>query len=280
MTDLYRDELPAATGKGKLIVTVVLVLLLAAGIISWLWVNQHAAKPQLIQAPQVEQVTVAELPAQPSAESEVEPAEVAPTVELEVVEEQPALPELGNSTAAVLQQLQQAEQDITPLTSDQLIRDAVVFIDNLRNGVVVRDKAGIEGPRNAFRVLEQNDKIYIDPRSYDRYNTLVDWFVSLDTDVLISLLNSYRPLIEAALAEIGYPDTTAEQVLLEAIEVLNATPAVGTVVELTDNSVMYRFADPALEGLPAAQKQMLRLGPDNIRRVKLKLAALEAAITP
>jgi hypothetical protein len=32
--------------------------------------------------------------------------------------------------------------------------------------------------------------------------------------------------------------------------------------------------------LPDAQKQMLRLGPDNIRRVKLKLTAIEAAIAP
>jgi hypothetical protein len=277
MTDLYRDE-PPATGNGKLILTIAIVIALAAAVIAWLWVNQQGSEPTPIEPPKV--VEVVEPEQQQPQPLDPLPQELPETVELEVVEEQVLLPELATSTEDILAQLQLAEQDTSVLTSDQLIRDAVVFIDNLRNGVVVRDKAGVDGPRNAFRVLEQNDKIYIDPRSYDRYNTLVDWFVSLDTDVLVTMLERYRPLVVAALAEIGYPDTAPEQVLLEAIAVLNNTPAVGTVVELTDDTVMYRFADPALESLPDAQKQMLRLGPDNIRRVKLKLTAIEAAIAP
>lgn len=278
MTDLYRDEPPAASGTGKLILTIAIVIALAAAVIAWLCVNQQGSEPTPIEPPKVVETVEPEQPQQQPLDPL--PQELPETVELEVVEEQVILPELATSTADVLEQLQLAQQDTSALTSDQLIRDAVVFIDNLRNGVVVRDKAGIEGPRNAFRVLEQNDKLYIDPRSYDRYNTLVDWFVSLDTTVLVTMMERYRPLIAAALAEIGYPDTTPEQVLLDAIAVLNNTPAVGTVVELTDDTVMYRFADPALEALPDAQKQMLRLGPDNIRRVKLKLAAIQTAITP
>lgn len=279
MTDLYRDEPPAA-GNGKLILTIVIVIAIAAAMIGWLWVNQQTTQPEPIQPPKVVEVVEPEQPKEePKQEPEL-PAELPETIELDVVEEQVILPELATSTADVLEQLQLAQQDTSVLTSKQLIRDAVVFIDNLRNGVVVRDKAGVEGPRNAFRVLEQNDKLYIDPRSYDRYNTLVDWFVSLDTEVLVRLFQRYRPLIVAALAEIGYPDTPPEQVLSEAITVLNNTPAVGTVVELTDDTVMYRFADPVLEALPDAQKQMLRLGPDNIRRVKLKLSAIQTAIAP
>jgi hypothetical protein len=276
MTDLYRDEPPAASGNAKLILTIAIVIALAATVIAWLWVNQQSSEPTQIELPK--RVEVIE-PEQPQPEDPM-PQELPETVELEVAEEQVILPELAASTEDVIQQLKLAEQDTSVLTSSELIRDAVVFIDNLRNGLVVRDKAGVEGPRNAFRVLEQNGKLYIDPRSYDRYNTLVDWFVSLDTEVLVAMMERYRPLIAAALAEIGYLDTSPEQVLIEAIAVLNGTPAVGTVVELTDDTVMYRFTDPALEALPAAQKQMLRLGPDNIRRVKLKLSAIQTAIAP
>ncbi len=276
MTDLYRDEPPAASGNTKLILTIAIVIALAATVIAWLWVNQQSSEPTQIELPK--RVEVIE-PEQPQPEDPM-PQELPETVELEVAEEQVILPELAASTEDVLQQLKLAEQDTSVLTSSELIRDAVVFIDNLRNGLVVRDKAGVEGPRNAFRVLEQNGKLYIDPRSYDRYNTLVDWFVSLDTEVLVAMMERYRPLIAAALAEIGYLDTSPEQVLIEAIALLNGTPAVGTVVELTDDTVMYRFTDPALEALPAAQKQMLRLGPDNIRRVKLKLSAIQTAIAP
>ena len=164
------------------------------------------------------------------------------------------------------------------MVSQQLIRDAVVFVDNLRQGLIIREKSVIEAPKAQFRVLEQDGKLYIDPRSYDRYNSLVDWFVSLDTEVVVNLLTRYQPLVKSALGEIGYPEQDPSGVLQEAMEVLLATPSVGTVIEVNDDSVMYRFADPALEALPAAQKQMLRTGPDNMRRVKLKLQELQQAL--
>ena len=42
--------------------------------------------------------------------------------------------------------------------------------------------------------------------------------------------------------------------------------------------VRYEFADPALEALPAGSKMLLRMGPENARRLKAKLAELRSAI--
>jgi len=39
------------------------------------------------------------------------------------------------------------------------------------------------------------------------------------------------------------------------------------------------FADPALESLPAGQKLLIRMGPDNAAAVKVKLKELRAIIT-
>ncbi|RUO47482.1 DUF3014 domain-containing protein [Pseudidiomarina donghaiensis] len=282
MRDFGQDQAPAenTTNKLKLIVSVIVVLAVAIVVVFWLAKQQS---PQPLPQPSVEPEV-----AQPVAE-EPEPAlpEVSETVEIEdepvaepVSEPEPVkpLPTLNNSSSAVLEELAELEQDTAPLKGEQLIRDTVVFADNLRQGIVVRDKAVIEPPKGQFRVLEQNGKVYIDPRSYDRYNTVVDWFVSLDSNVLAELFTRYKPLSQSALAEVGYPDENPENVLLDAIDVLLATPSVGTVIELNDDSVMYRYADPTLEALPAAQKQMLRMGPDNIRRVKLKLEELQQAL--
>ncbi len=41
---------------------------------------------------------------------------------------------------------------------------------------------------------------------------------------------------------------------------------------------MYTFADDSYESLPAAQKQLLRMGPDNIQRVKDKLREIRRAL--
>ena len=280
MNDFGQQQAPANhTNKLKLIISVIIVLAVAIVVVFWMAQQQSSEPQQQRSEPQVEQ----------PAEAEPEPVvpEISETVELEpepepdpepVVEPAKPLPTLSNSSEAVVAELTEHEQDTTLIKGEQLIRDTVVFVDNLRQGIVVRDKAIVEAPKGQFRVLEQNDKVYIDPRSYDRYNTIVDWFVSLDTQVLVDLFTRYKPLSKAALAEIGYPDENPENVLLDAIDVLLATPSVGTVIELNDDSVMYRYADPTLEALPAAQKQMLRIGPDNIRRVKLKLEDLQQAL--
>ena len=42
---------------------------------------------------------------------------------------------------------------------------------------------------------------------------------------------------------------------------------------------MYTFADPTLEALPAGQKLLLRMGPDNAAVVKAKLKELRAIVT-
>lgn len=280
MNDLGQQQAPEnSTNKLKLIVSAIVVLAIAVVVVFWL-AQQQSAELQ----PQPQQV-VPEVTQPIVQEPEPVVPEVSETVELEpepvpAPEPEPAkpLPTLSNSSAAVMNELKAQEQNIAPIQGEQIIRDTVVFVDNLRQGVVIRDKAVIEPPKGQFRVLEQNGKVYIDPRSYDRYNTIVDWFVSLDSKVLVDLFTRYKPLSQSALAEVGYPDENPENVLLDAIDVLLATPSVGTVIELNDDSVMYRYADPTLEALPAAQKQMLRMGPDNIRRVKLKLEELQQAL--
>lgn len=284
MSDRDFNDQPSSAGKGKLIAALLVVIALAI-VILWYLSQDTQQKPAPIEQP----VVVQEAEPEPEPEMVAEPAE---TVELgeptEVAEEpvaepaEPAveLPPLNQSTDEIVTRLREQEQTVEPLQSEQLIRDAVVFVDNLRNGVVVKEAAPVQGPKAQFRVLEQDGKIYIDPRSYDRYNTVVDWFVSLDTAVLVDMLEDYQPLVKEALAEIGYPDAAPQTVFIEAIDMLMQTPSVGTVIELTDESVMYRYADPALEALPDAQKQMLRLGPDNMRRVKLKLESLRSALEP
>lgn len=278
MTDLHEEQLEQKSSQGKLLTTLFIVIVIAVAVIAWLW-QQQGATPEPTPEPAEMVVTQTE----PATPSEPEPdVEVITEVEQpleEIPEPMPELPELGNSTEVVMEDLREAGQNVEPIESERLIRDAVVFIDNLRNGVVARDNALVPAPKSRFRVLEQNDKIYIDPRSYDRYNATVDWFVSLDTSVLVRLFNYYQPLADEALAEIGYPDAAPDEVLIEAINLLLDTPSAGTVIELTDEDVMYKYADPALESLPPAQKQMLRLGPDNMRRVKLKLESIKQELT-
>jgi hypothetical protein len=47
---------------------------------------------------------------------------------------------------------------------------------------------------------------------------------------------------------------------------------------VTARGAVYSYAKPALENLSPAQKQLLRMGPDNVKRVQIKLRELRDAL--
>ena len=74
-----------------------------------------------------------------------------------------------------------------------------------------------------------------------------------------------------AYRELGFPEGDFDPVLERAIGVLLATPAVEGDSALREKVITYEFVDPNVESLPAAAKQLLRMGPDNMRIVQAKL---------
>ncbi|WP_165831994.1 MULTISPECIES: DUF3014 domain-containing protein [Gammaproteobacteria] len=205
--------------------------------------------------------------------------ESPPITDRVVTEPEPdPLPGLNESTPAVMSALDERSVDTDPVTSENLIRDLVVFIDNIAAGIVARDAAVIDGPSERFMVQESGDTTYIDPRSYARYDAIVDWFVGLDEDAMVAVFEQFEPLFDEAYAEVSRPGADFRDRVRRAVSVLNAAPEQNGRLALNDDEVMYTFADESLESLPAAQRQMIRLGPDNMRRVKAKLTRLLNAL--
>jgi hypothetical protein len=63
-----------------------------------------------------------------------------------------------------------------------------------------------------------------------------------------------------------------------AIVSLLQTPVAGGEVALVPRGALYRYADTRLEGLTAAQKQFLRMGPEHVRAVQMTLRQIAAAL--
>ncbi|HAU01575.1 MAG TPA: DUF3014 domain-containing protein, partial [Porticoccaceae bacterium] len=87
-----------------------------------------------------------------------------------------------------------------------------------------------------------------------------------------------RPLLEAAFAEMGYNSRQMDGIILQSLDVILATPIIVEPIELTRESVVYKFADPALESLLPLQKQLLRAGPENTKRLQQQASALREAL--
>ena len=276
----------SSSNTARWVVAVIIVAIIIGGVSWWMLSgsnNNEAKQTQSMDLPKQPEEAPAVEPKEPEPQPQPEPdPEPAATPEptTEVVEEpEPAitLPDLNESTPTVLQELDNSGIEIQPLKSSQLIKDAVVIIDNLRNGMLVTDRTVVQRPDGRFSVIEVEGDLYIDEQSYQRYDPIVDWFTSLDANALVDSYELFKPLLQEAYGEIGYPDSEFKNAIIEAINVLLETPVPESLVQVDDDSVMYTYHDSSLEALPPAQKQLLRMGPNNIERIKAKLREVKAA---
>lgn len=166
------------------------------------------------------------------------------------------------------------------LVDEDLLRRFVVFSKNLSDEQLAANHGVLQPPKQEFRVYRQAGKEWIDAASYKRYTPYVEALDSLDTDQLIQLYGKYKPAINEVMAELGEGSRDFDTVLTDAINHLLDTPEVPMPVEVTSDSVMYKYVDERLESLTPPQKQLLRTGPENMRVIKAKLREIRDALMP
>ena len=86
------------------------------------------------------------------------------------------------------------------------------------------------------------------------------------------------PLFQQAYVELGYPNGYFNDRLVSVIDHLLAAPEPRSPIRLTQPKVLYEFADPALEGLSAGHKILVRVGIDDEMRLKAKLREIRKAL--
>ncbi len=270
-------------GPHFIIVGILLVVILA--VVFW----PSDEEPEPVVNPEAE-VTEPEVTA-PEEPEVFEPTQPAPTVELEEKDDVEPLPEqvepdpepLDTSDPAVKASLIESssagEETVNRMLVDEgLIQRFVVSVTNLANDEMAPNHQLLTPPEQSFRVYSQAGKQWIDAASYKRYTPYVDMLESFNNEALLNIYGIYKGDIQAKYAEIGNPDQAFNSVLLEAIDQLLDTPEVPVPVEVYTDSVAYKYADDRLENLSEPQKQLLRTGPDNMRRIKAKLRELKVLV--
>lgn len=217
-------------------------------------------------------------PAPPPPPPRPEPELVLPWDEPEeapVAEPEPVvLPALNDSDRFLREQAEVLTDDGSierVLATDELLRKFVVVVENLAEGNITRDPVAFMAPRESFSVIRRDDTPYLNPQSYRRYDRLAGVAAALQPSQAVALLRLTEPLLQEAYAELGLPDVDVQERLRRAMDLLIATPVVTGQIELRQPAVMFEFADPELEALLPAQKQLIRMGPENQRKVQAKL---------
>ena len=164
------------------------------------------------------------------------------------------------------------------LATPGLVRRFVVSVDNIAEGKSPRQNLIVLDPRDDFAVSRRGERIFVDPKSYARYDAVTEAVASIDVDGVAAAFAELEPRLDQEYRELGYPNRRFREVLARAIERLERVPVPTEKVELRAKVKSFRFADPKLEALAPAEKHLVRMGPENAKRVQAKLRELRAAL--
>ncbi|GAA58937.1 hypothetical protein P20652_0796 [Pseudoalteromonas sp. BSi20652] len=259
-------------------VIILIVVACAAAFVLLTPSDEEATRTQV--EPTVKEQPMMEL--KPENDPVVDAPSVMPEkpAELEVPTQQPSepmpevepLPTLNESDTVVVAKMDEYLSDsvMSLMVTDDVIRRGVVFVDNIAQGKVAKKHTPVVQPEEKFSVNE-GDILTINPNSYERYTPYVKIFTSMSAAQAVRMYEEYKPLINNAYSEIGYGDGEFNQTLIDAIDLLLDTPEPEGELPLLRDSVTYQYAFSEWEQLPAAQKQLLRMGPENMKNVKAAL---------
>lgn len=266
MADEFLDE--PVINKPVVGVAVAVVVVAAS---AWFYWHAHESP-----APAVPQSPTAPVPA-PLPEDRVE--HPVPSAQAGAAKE--PLPDLADSDPAISAALEEAGGAMVEpyLVPDSIIRHIVVTVDNLPRQRVAVAKRPIAPTAGTFVAAGDEIHARLDSQNFQRYEPLVALLRKADMQRFAGVYLRFYPLFQKAYQDLGYPNGYFNDRLVQAIDLLLATPQMTGPIELVRPNVMYVFADPTLEARPAGQKILIRMGPDNAAAVKAKLMELRAIIT-
>jgi Protein of unknown function (DUF3014) len=218
----------------------------------------------------------------PESATGSEASAAAPAEEPADIEEAVKLPPLAESDSFVRERLHALSKDpmlALLLEPDDLVRKLVVSVANVSEGASPRKQLVHIRPEESFSALETTERVVLDPKSFERYDAYAQFFAALDARAVAVVYRVLEPLLDEAHSELGLSDRSGfKDTLSRAIAVLLAAPVVEGPIRLRAVNVNYVFEDRALEKLSPAQKHLVRMGPENTRRVQRKLAEIKDAL--
>ena len=162
------------------------------------------------------------------------------------------------------------------LATDGLVQQMAVAIDRISRGGSPAADLRVLAPGSAFTVQGRGFTRTIDPASYRRYDGIAETVASIDPAAAATVYRTIKPRLSEAYTSLGRTEADVDVAVQQALEVLIATPIPTPPVRLVEGrGATWAFADPELEALDPAQKQLLRMGPENATRIITMLKQLQ-----
>ena len=208
-------------------------------------------------------------------------ASVEPTIRYPIEAEEKPLPPLNASDDAMKEALAGllGEPSLLELLHlDAFVRRVVATIDNLPRKKLAPRLMPVKPAAGPFLTAGNDGTLVLNPQNYARYSAYVRLLDAIDSRKLVALYTRYYPLFQQAYWDLGYPGAYFNDRLVEVIDDVLIAPEVEGPIKLVRPKIYYRYADPELEALPAGQKILVRIGPENAAKVKAKLREIRSEL--
>jgi hypothetical protein len=150
-----------------------------------------------------------------------------------------------------------------------LVRNLAVVLDNTSRGLNPSQHLRVLRPAGTFRVIERGNRIVADPRNYERFTPIADAVSSIDPAAAARVYRGIKPLLQLGYDELGNQEPIDSALARAVRQILDAPVLDGEVpLQIAGEGVGYRYANAAHESRPGAQKQLMRMGPANQRRIQ------------
>lgn len=172
--------------------------------------------------------------------------------------------------AASLRHLVSATQLIAEGSSP---RPALPFV-SISGAFAVREEQGPlvrpvkRGKRKGLPPPPREERLFISAEGSARYGVITKAFGSLDAAAAGDAWSKLEPFCEVAFGEISRPGSRFHDALTAAVKRVLSVQVPEGEIEVVPKGAIYLFKDPALESLSPAEKQLLRMGPANVKVIQ------------
>ena len=275
---------PQKSNAGIILAGVGFVVL--CGILYWGFMQEEPAPtpvepPVTPVAPPVVTPEAVVIEQPPASISEPAPGpEAALADEIETIIDAPAvtLPESDAVITEYLPQLNSGMLGQQFAMSSNALERGVAIVDNLRMGNVPYKLLPVGRPSVKFPFQDNGLAVTLDPLGFERYNGLADTLAGVNVAAVVTLYDLLSSLLEEVWSGLGYGDTTFDDAALGALNMILLAPATDLEARLYKDEANWRYEDDSLETLPALQKQLMRMGPENAEKIQDKARELRGAL--
>ena len=158
------------------------------------------------------------------------------------------------------------------------IERAMAVVDSMRRGEIPYKLLPLAPPKQTFPFLDSGTAVTLDPAGFTRFDGLLTILAELNIPLAIELFRDYQPVLQASWSALGYANNDVEKSLLNVLELILLTPELPTDARLIKDEGNWIYEDETLEALPALQKQLLRMGPNNAEQLRSLARDLRGAL--